>query len=280
MSDGATAQRSRHAAVAQAAERLANATATGVPTSPVRDLLGDSDQRIAYDVQDVLTAGRLAAGAKIVGRKIGLTSPAVQQQLGVRTPDTGILFDDMAVPNGATVPGGSLLQPKVEAEVAFVLAADLVGFGAGSALDAPVTEAERRAAAAAVDYAIAALEIVDSRVGDWSILITDTIADNASSGLYVLGETTAALADFAPVDVTMTLTKNGEPASTGNGAACLGDPLNALAWLARTQARFDAPLRAGELVLSGALGAMVTVTAGDTVVAELSTLGRVSVTFA
>jgi len=280
MSDSATAQRSRHAAVAQAAERLANATATGVPTSPVRDLLGDSDQRIAYDVQNVLTDGRLAAGAKIVGRKIGLTSPAVQQQLGVHTPDTGILFDDMAVPNGATVPGGSLLQPKVEAEVAFVLAADLVGFGAGSALDAPITEAERRAAAAAVDYAIAALEIVDSRVGDWSILITDTIADNASSGLYVLGETTAALADFAPVDVTMTLTKNGEPASEGNGAACLGDPLNALAWLARTQARFDAPLRAGELVLSGALGAMVTVTAGDSVVAELSTLGRVSVTFA
>jgi 2-keto-4-pentenoate hydratase len=205
MSDSATAQRSRHAAVAQAAQRLANATATGVPTSPVRDLLGDSDQRI----------GRLAAGAKIVGRKIGLTSPAVQQQLGVHTPDTGILFDDMAVPNGATVPGGSLLQPKVEAEVAFVLAADLVGFGAGSALDAPITEAERRAAAAAVDYAIAALEIVDSRVGDWNILITDTIADNASSGLYVLGETTAALADFAPVDVTMTLTKNGEPGLDG-----------------------------------------------------------------
>jgi 2-keto-4-pentenoate hydratase len=96
----------------------------------------------------------------------------------------------------------------------------------------------------------------------------------------VLGTTTATLADFAPADVTMTLTKNGEPASSGNGAACLGDPLNALAWLARTQARFDAPLRAGEVVLSGALAAMVAVVAGDTVVAELSTLGRVSVSFA
>jgi 2-keto-4-pentenoate hydratase len=276
MSDSATAHRSRELAVTQAAERLAQASTTGVPTWPVRDLLGDSDQRIAYDVQDALTAGRLAAGAKVVGRKIGLTSPAVQQQLGVHTPDTGILFDDMEVPNGATVPGGRLLQPKVEAEVAFVLGSDLVGFGAGSALDAPITEAERRAAAGAVAYAVAAIEIVDSRVGDWNILITD----NASSGLYVLGATTATLADFAPVDVTMTLTKNGEPASSGDGAACLGDPLNALAWLARTQSRFDAPLRAGELVLSGALGAMVTVVPGDTVVAELSTLGRVSVTFA
>src|SRR6266702_3955083 len=164
MSDSATARRSRQATVTRAAERLASATATGVPTSPVRDLLGDSDQRIAYAVQDALTAGRLAGGAKIVGRKIGLTSPAVQQQLGVHTPDTGILFDDMEVPDGATVPGGRLLQPKVEAEVAFVLAADLVDFGAGSALDAPITEAERAAAAAAVDYAVAALEIVDSRV--------------------------------------------------------------------------------------------------------------------
>jgi 2-oxo-3-hexenedioate decarboxylase/2-keto-4-pentenoate hydratase len=142
MSDSTTAQQSRQLAVTQAAERLANATATGVLTSPVRDLLGDSDQRIAYDVQDVLTAGRVAGGAKIVGRKIGLTSRAVQQQLGVHTPDTGILFDDMAVPDGATVPGGRLLQPKVEAEVAFVLGADLVDFGAGSDLDAPITESE------------------------------------------------------------------------------------------------------------------------------------------
>jgi 2-keto-4-pentenoate hydratase len=279
MSDSPTAQRSRHEAVAEAAARLAHATASGVPTSPVRDVLGEVDQRIAYDVQDALTAGRLARGATIVGRKIGLTSPAVQQQLGVHTPDTGILFDDMEVPDGATVPRGRLLQPKVEAEVAFVLAADLVDFGAGSALDAPITDAERTAVAAAVKYAVAALEIVDSRVSDWDILITDTIADNASSGLYVLGTTTATLAEFAPIDVTMTLTKNGEQASSGDGAACLGDPLNALAWLARTQARFQAPLRAGELVLSGAVGPMVTVGPGDTVVAELSTLGRVSVTF-
>jgi 2-keto-4-pentenoate hydratase len=280
MSERTTAPGSRTAAIAAAAERLANAARTGRPTGPIRDLVGESDQQIAYEVQAALTAARLGAGATIVGRKIGLTSPAVQQQLGVHTPDTGILFSDMAVPDGATVPPGRLLQPKVEAEVAFVLATDLVDFGAGSALDAPITAAERAAAAAAVGHAVAALEIVDSRIGDWDILITDTIADNASSGLYVLGATTATLADFAPIDVTMTLAKNGEPASSGSGAACLGDPLNALAWLARTQARLGAPLRAGELVLSGALGAMVTVTSGDTVVAELSTLGRVGVTFA
>jgi 2-keto-4-pentenoate hydratase len=132
---------------------------------------------------------------------------------------------------------------------------------------------------AAVDHAVAALEIVDSRVTDWDIRITDTVADNASSGLYVLGSKKISLADFAPVDVTMTLDKNGRRASTGNGAACLGDPLNALAWLARAAAAFGSPLRAGEVILSGALGAMVAVEPGTQITAELSTLGRVSVTF-
>jgi 2-keto-4-pentenoate hydratase len=275
-----TAQLTRREAVARAAERLTAAASSGVPTAPVRDLLGSSEQAIAYEVQDVQTAARIAGGATIVGRKIGLTSPAVQQQLGVHTPDTGIIFDDMEVPDGSTVASGRLLQPKVEAEVAFVLAVDLPDFGAGSALDAPITAEERETAAAAVGYAVAALEIVDSRVRDWDILITDTIADNASSGLYVLGGTRLMLDEFVPIEVSMSLTRNGEPASTGNGAACLGDPLNALAWLARAQTHFRVPLRAGEIVLSGALGAMVSVGPGDNVVAELSTLGGVSVSFA
>ena len=266
-------------AVARAAERLILAARTGVPTGPVRDVLGRTDVALAYQVQSVLTAARKAAGARVVGRKVGLTSPAVQRQLGVGQPDFGVLFDDMLVPADGEIDSRQLIAPKVEAEIAFLLSADLDGFAAGVSLDAPISAADRAAAAAAVDYAVAALEIVDSRIADWDITITDTVADNASSALYVLGDKRVPLSEFAPVEVTMNLEKNGEPASSGNGAACLGDPLNALVWLARTAASFGAPLRAGDVVLSGALGAMVTAEPGTEITAELSTLGRVSVTF-
>jgi len=266
-------------AVAQAAERLILAARTGVPTAPVRDVLGSTDVALAYAVQNVLTGARKAAGARVVGRKVGLTSPVVQRQLGVGQPDFGVLFDDMLVPSGGEIDSGRLIAPKAEAEVGFVLSADLDGFAAGASPDAPIGEADRAAAAAAVDYAVAALEIVDSRVADWDITITDTVADNASSALYVLGDKRVPLSEFAPVEVTMNLEKNGEPAASGNGAACLGDPLNALVWLARTAMAFGAPLRAGDVVLSGALGAMVTAEPGTEITAELSTLGRVSVTF-
>jgi 2-keto-4-pentenoate hydratase len=254
-------------AVAQAAERLIFAARTGMPAAPVRDVLGSTDVALAYEVQNVLTAARKAAGARVVGRKVGLTSPAVQRQLGVDQPDFGVLFDDMQVPSGGEVDSGRLIAPKAEAEIAFVLSADLDGFAAGASPDAPISAADRAAAAAAVDYAVAALEIVDSRVADWDITITDTVADNASSALYVLGDKRVPLSVFAPVEVTMNLEKNGEPASSGNGAACLGDPLNALAWLARTAASFGAPLRAGDVVLTGALGAMVTAEPGTEITA-------------
>jgi 2-keto-4-pentenoate hydratase len=266
-------------AVAQAAERLTLAARTGVPTAPVRDVLGSTDVALAYRVQNALTAARKAAGARVVGRKVGLTSPAVQRQLGVDQPDFGVLFDDMLVPSGAEVDSGRLIAPKAEAEIAFVLSADMDGFAAGLSPDAPISAADRSAAAAAVDCAVAALEIVDSRVADWDITITDTVADNASSALYVLGDKRIPLSEFAPAEVIMNLEKNGVPASSGNGAACLGDPIHALIWLARTAASLGAPLRAGDVVLSGALGAMVTTEPGTEVTAELSTLGRVSVTF-
>src|SRR5882757_7685521 len=256
--------------VALAAERLITAARTVTATAPVRDVLGATDIALAYDVQNALTSARLAAGATIVGRKVGLTSPAVQAQLGVGQPDFGVLFDDMHVPDGGAVDIAALIAPKVEAEVAFVLKADL---------DGDPESIDAATAAAAVDYAVAALEIVDSRVAGWDITITDTVADNASSALFVLGSTRVRLAEFAPVDVTMTLDKNGERASSGAGAACLGDPLNALAWLARTAAEYGSPLRAGDVVLSGALGPMVTAEPGSRIVADISTLGRVSVTF-
>jgi 2-keto-4-pentenoate hydratase len=268
-----------HHAVARAAERLIAAGRLGVATGPVRHVLGAADLALAYDVQRVVAAARVAGGGRVVGRKVGLTSPVVQRQFGVDQPDFGVLFEDMLVPSGGEVDRGRLISPKAEAEIAFVLGVDLDGFGAGVSPDTGVSEADRVAVAAAVDYAVAALEIVDSRVADWDITITDTVADNASSGLFVLGDRRVPLSEFAPVEVTMTMAKDGQLVSSGDGAACLGDPLNALVWVARMAASFGAPLRAGDVVLSGALGAMVTVEPGSEITAALSVLGGVSVTF-
>lgn len=231
--------------------------------------MGTSDIALAYRVQQRLTQQRLADGARIVGRKIGLTSPAVQQQLGVDQPDFGVLFDDMLCGPEGVIPSGRLLQPKAEAEIAFVLAADI---------DHHVVDTEM--IRNAVAYAVAALEIVDSRIRDWDITITDTVADNASSGMYVLGTRQAKLDEFDPIDVEMELNKDGVVASTGNGRACLGDPLAAVVWLANTARQYGSPLRAGDVVLSGALGPMVTVAPGSRINAEVTSLGEVSASFA
>lgn len=254
--------------IVEASTRLLEAAASGVACAPVRELIGADDVVAAYAVQERLTAARLGAGATVVGRKIGLTSPAVQQQLGVGQPDFGVLFDDMGYAEGEVVPMSRLLQPKAEAEVAFVLKEDLA--------EGPLDSAQVRKA---VDYAVAALEIVDSRVADWDIRFGDTVADNASSGLFVLGADPKSLDEVEPVDVEMTMTLNGEQVSTGSGAACLGDPLNALAWLAAKAREFGEPLRAGQVILSGALGPMVTVSPGDVVNADISGLGTVTATF-
>ncbi|MFG2948403.1 2-keto-4-pentenoate hydratase [Streptomyces adustus] len=255
------------AQIVEAASRLAAAAEGRTPCAPVRDLLGTEDLDAAYRVQRLLVDRRLNGGARVTGRKIGLTSPAVQRQLGVDQPDFGVLFDDMDL-SGREVPAGLLLQPKVEAEIAFVLGADLDS--------AELTPTDVRAAVA---WAVPALEIVDSRIEGWDITLTDTVADNASSGLYVLGENRLALDAFEPRATTMRMHVNDTLVSEGDGAACLGDPLNALLWLARTAHAFGDPLRAGQVVLSGALGPMAAVTAGDRVHAEISGLGTVSATF-
>ena len=254
--------------VAEATERLQTAARTGVPCAPVRDLIGSDDIDLAYAVQQRQTEARLAAGARIVGRKVGLTSPAVQRQLGVDRPDFGVLFADMDVTDLPEVPSERLLQAKTEAEVAFVLGADLA--------EGPLDAAQ---VSGAVAYAVAALEIVDSRVAGWDITFGDTVADNASSGLFVLGERRLTLAEVEPVDVAVTMRLDGELASEGNGAACLGDPLNALAWLARTARDLGDPLRAGQVVLSGALGPMVATPPGSRVSADFGLLGSITVTF-
>lgn len=260
-------ERERDQAIVEAASRLAAAAEGRTPCAPVRDLLGTGDLASAYRVQQMLVDRRRSAGSRVTGRKIGLTSPAVQRQLGVDQPDFGVLFDDMDL-SGREVPTGMLLQPKAEAEIAFVLGADLDS--------AELTPADVRAAVA---HAAPALEIVDSRIAGWDITLVDTVADNASCGLYVLGDTRLTLDEFEPRETTMCMHVNDALVSEGDGAACLGDPLNALLWLARTARSFGDPLRAGQVVLSGALGPMAVVAAGDRVRAEISGLGAVSATF-
>jgi 2-keto-4-pentenoate hydratase len=254
--------------VVAAFDRLRTAAQTRTPCAPVRDLIGPDDETLAYAVQRRTTEARIREGRRAVGRKVGLTSPAVQRQLGVGRPDFGMLFDDMACAESAAISLDRLLQPRVEAEVAFVLRDDVT--------DPHVTAITVRQRVA---YAVAALEIVDSRIAGWDISFADTIADNGSSGLFVLGADRVPLDAVEPAAVQMTMFVDGVPASTGSGEACLGDPLEALAWLARTALAHGDPLRAGDVVLSGALGPMVPVTPGMRVRAHLTGLGRVQSTF-
>lgn len=256
-------------AIQEAADLLWSAAETRNTVAPVRDLLAEGGVEAAYAAQEINTRRSLAAGRRLVGRKIGLTSVAVQQQLGVDQPDYGMLFADMAMPDGLDIPIGRLIQPKVEAEVAFVLGRDLDH-------EQPTVADVMRA----VDYAVAAIEIVDSRVRNWDIRLLDTVADNASSGLYVLGNRPRRLTEVDLLTCGMVMEMAGEPVSTGAGAACLGHPLNATVWLARVMARVGRPLRAGDTVLSGALGPMVPVKAGDAVEARISGLGAVRALFA
>lgn len=249
----------------RAAKRLMDAAAQRKPCAPVRDILGESDIALAYEAQEAIVNDRIHGGGVVTGRKIGLTAPAVQQQLGVNQPDFGVLFADMDVSSMTRVPAHLLLQPKVEAEIAFGLSRDL-----------DIPDIDMPTLRDSVAWAAAALEIVDSRIANWDIRITDTVADNASSGLYVLSGSRIPLQNFVPREVTMRMFIGGEPVSEGTGAACLGDPLEALLWLARTARQYGRPLRGGQVVLSGALGAMVPVAPGSKVTAEISSLGEVS----
>ncbi|MBW8486493.1 2-keto-4-pentenoate hydratase [Actinomadura parmotrematis] len=254
-------------AVERAAARLLRAHETGVPCDPVRDLVGSADA--AYAVQERITETWLDAGRRLAGRKIGLTSAAVQRQLGVDSPDFGMLFADMAVPDGAEIPAGAVPQARAEAEVALVLERDL--------------DHERHTAAdliRATAFALPAIEVAGSRVRDWDITLADTVADNASSGMYVLGNRPVALADVDLRLCGMVVERRGEQVSTGTGAACLGHPLNAALWLADTLVRVGRPLRAGDTVLTGALGPMVAAAPGDVLEARIDGLGDVRVAFA
>ncbi|MFA7429614.1 MAG: fumarylacetoacetate hydrolase family protein [Rhodospirillaceae bacterium] len=254
--------------ITKAANQLWAAAQSGIPCDPIRTLLSDGDLDAAYAVQEINTKRSLDAGRRLVGRKIGLTSKAVQTQLGVGQPDYGMLFADMAVPEGEDIPLSAVLQPKVEAEIAFILGDDLD--------DDNLTPAD---VMNSIAYAVAAIEVVGSRVANWDIRILDTIADNASSGLYVLGSEPRALGEFDPRLCGMVMEKKGEPISVGAGAACLGNPLTAALWLAKMMVRVGAPLRAGDTILSGALGPMAPAAPGDVFEARINGLGSVRASF-
>lgn len=233
--------------------------------APISAVYGIAGLEAAYAVAEFNTQARLAEGRRIVGLKVGLTSKAVQQQLGVDQPDFGVLFDDMEFLNGQDVPASTLMQPKVEAEVAFVVDRDLQGPAPswGEFLGS-------------LGYALPALEIVDSAIKDWKISLVDTVADNASCGLYVLGDQPVAVGDVSLGEIGMQMRQNGQTVSVGAGAACLGHPLRAAFWLARTMAARGQGLRAGQVILSGALGPMVPVAVGDLIHADLGALGSVA----
>lgn len=249
------------------ARRLRDAYA-GPAVAPMRDGLEPTDAAGAYAVQEINTRFWQAQGRRIVGRKAGLTAEAVQKQLGVDQPDFGVLFDDMAVADGGQLEPARCLQPKAEAEIAFVLGADL-----------PSTETTPEQVAAAVATVHAAIEIVDSRIADWKITFADTVADNGSSAFFVLADAGLPLAGIDLEGAKMEMRINGEVVSTGIGAAALGSPLNAAAWLARTLAERGEPLKAGDVLLAGALGPMVALNPGDRVQAMVDGIGACSFTY-
>ncbi|WP_429586618.1 fumarylacetoacetate hydrolase family protein [Paraburkholderia youngii] len=253
--------------------RLRNAEAMRQTISPVRgDIAAGGipldDVATAYAVQQANVDLRVANGERIVGRKIGLTSVAVQKQLGVDQPDFGALCAGMAYGDSEPMPLSKLIQPKVEAEIALVLEHDLTH-------DKHTFVDILRASA----YALAAIEVVDSRIENWDIRFVDTVVDNASSALFVLGSRPVPLSRIDLAACAMTLSRDGEVLSRGSGTACLGNPLNAAVWLADRMVQLGTPLRAGDIVLTGALGPMVAVNEQGTYCAQIEGLGSVRATF-
>jgi 2-keto-4-pentenoate hydratase len=253
---------------AQLADALWEAETSRRPIAPLTEQYDDLVIEDAYAIQDINVQRRIDRGARVIGRKVGLTSKPMQQLLGVDEPDYGVLLDEMYVEEGDRVDLTRLIQPRIEAELAFVLDRDLMGPG--------VTVAKALAAIAGV---LPALEIVDSRIVDWRIKLIDTVSDNASCGLLTVG---GKLTPVYQVDlrlIGMALSRNGEPIDTGAGAAILGNPARCVAWLANKFATFGASLAAGDVILPGAVHKMVPVQPGDVFRADFADIGAVTVVF-
>jgi 2-oxopent-4-enoate/cis-2-oxohex-4-enoate hydratase len=254
--------------IEQLGTELYQALVDAKTVKPLTDRHPDISIEDAYQIQKQLMKLRLAAGERVIGKKIGVTSKAVMNMLGVYQPDFGYLTDGMVYNEGQAIPMSRLIQPKAEGEIAFVLKKTLKGPGISSA-----------DVLAATEGVMACFEIVDSRIQDWKIKIQDTVADNASCGVFVLGD---RLVDPRDVDLNtcgMVLEKNGDIVATGAGAAALGAPANAVAWLANTLGRLGIALEAGEVVMSGSLAIMVPVAAGDNLRVSIGGIGSCSVRF-
>jgi 2-keto-4-pentenoate hydratase len=249
------------------AEQLFNAERNRKAISPLTEADSSITAEDAYHIQLENIKRVLGMGHVISGKKIGLTSEGIQKQLGVHEPDYGHLFAAMECKDGK-INTGALLQPKIEGELAFILKADLSG-----------GKVTREDVIANTDYVVAAFEIVDSRVADWKIKLPDTVADNASSGRYVLGSKKLKLSEIEPKDVTMKLYKGDKLIGEGSGAAVLGDPCIAVAWLANRLWDFGVTLKAGEVILSGAFSAAPAAAKGEKFTAEFSSFGKVEAEF-
>lgn len=249
-------------AYAAAARLLRDAYDAGA-VPPLRDYLDPLDAAGAYAVQQINTACWLNEGRRVAGYKVGLTSAGIQARLGVDTPDYGVLFADMQIPDGGSLSPSRTLQPMVEGEIAVILAHDLT-------VSEPTIDDIRAAALGAV----AAIEVVDSRISDWNISFADTVSDNGSAAFFILGADVRPLADVGLSISAMTMKAGQTLVSAGSGAATLGDPLSSVAWLARMLRMRGDWLRAGDVVLTGALGTPFRLAPGDCIDVSVDGLGR------
>lgn len=258
----------QQADIEKIADELYNALQQKVMVEPLTNRYADITINDAYAIQQVMIKHMTMADAKIIGKKIGVTSKAVMNLLNVHQPDFGMLLDNMLYNEGEVIKADSLIQPKAEGEIAFLLKKDLAGPG--------ITTAD---VLAATEGVMACFEIVDSRIKDWQIGIQDTVADNASCGVFVLGDNLMSPHKVDLNNCGMLLEKNGELVATGSGAAALGSPAYAVAWLANTLGELGMSLKAGEVILSGSLASMVPLKAGDSLRVTIGGIGSCSVRF-
>jgi 2-keto-4-pentenoate hydratase len=247
---------------------LAQAERSRKPIAPLTSAHPDIDVVDAYEIQLINIRQRVAEGARIVGHKVGLSSLAMQQMMGVDEPDYGHLLDEMEVFQDIPIEAGRYLYPRVEVEVGFILAADLPGAGC--------TEDDVLAATAAL---VPSIELIDTRITDWKIALCDTIADNASSAGFALGDARVSPADIDAKTIDAVLTRNGEVIAEGRSDAVLGNPVTAVAWLARKVESFGVRLRAGDVVLPGSCTRAIDARVGDHFVADFTGLGSVRLSF-
>ena len=264
----ARTQPSRAVALAGFTAELLDATTSLTPVAPLRDRLETMDLQDAYYVQTAQLEHHVAAGRVLAGRKVGLTSLAMQRQLGVDSPDFGFFFEDMVHGDGARIPVSGFIQPKVEPEFGFVLKHDLQGPG--------ITLEQ---AAAAIGAIYPAIEIIDSRITDWDIKLVDTVADNASCGAIAVGSAPLELDASALLDVSCSLVIDGEVTGSGTGIDVMGNPIAPLAWLANVLGEQGVALEAGQLILPGSFTAAMPVIADSTATADFGPLGSLTIHF-